>query len=79
MKTPYDWLTVSFFAGLVVLLLQRSSGPEEKWDSLYHYAFPAIACMATNYLGNQGYHIAALTIFIAAIAYTFHFLKPLKR
>ena len=28
METVYDWVTVAIFAGLIVLFLQRSVGPE---------------------------------------------------
>jgi len=54
MQTIYDWVTVAFFAGLVVLLLQRSIGPEESQDSMYHYIAPALGCAVTNWLGNNG-------------------------
>ena len=28
METPYDWITVAIFAGLVVLFMQRSTSDE---------------------------------------------------
>ncbi len=79
MQTIYDWITVAFFAGLVVLLLQRSVGPEEKQDSMLHYIVPAGGCAVTNYLGNNGYDIFAVLVFVGIIAYTIHFLKPFAR
>ena len=78
MTTVYDWVTVAIFAGLVVLFLQRSSGPPEDFDALHHYAFPSIGCMATNYLGNEGYHLLAVIMLVAVLAYIWYFLKPLK-
>jgi len=79
MQTIYDWVTVAFFAGLVVLLLQRSIGPEESQDSMYHYIAPALGCAGTNWLGNNGYDIFAVLVFVAALAYTWYFLKPFAR
>jgi hypothetical protein len=74
-ETIYDWLTLALFAGLIVLFLQRSQLSEEQRDNPFHYAPPAIACAVVNYLGNEGYHIAAVALLIAGIAYAFHFLK----
>jgi len=79
METIYDWITVAFFAGLVVLLLQRSVGPEEKQDSMLHYIVPAGGCAVTNYLGNEGYHAFAILVFVGILAYTWYFLKPFAR
>lgn len=79
MQTVYDWITVAFFAGLVVLLLQRSVGPEEKQDSMLHYIVPAGGCAVTNYLGNNGYDVFAILVFVGILAYTFYFLKPFAR
>jgi hypothetical protein len=79
METVYDWITVAFFAGLVVLLLQRSVGPEEKQDSMLHYIVPAGGCAVTNYLGNEGYHAFAILVFVGILAYTWYFLKPFAR
>ncbi|RZM31605.1 MAG: hypothetical protein EOP67_32135 [Sphingomonas sp.] len=79
MQTVYDWVTVAFFAGLVVLLLQRSIGPDESRDSLYHYIVPAGGCAVTNYLGNNGYDAFAILTFVGVIAYTIYFLKPFAR
>jgi len=79
MHTVYDWVTVAFFAGLVVLLLQRSIGPDESRDSLYHYIVPAAGCAVTNYLGNNGYDLLAVLVFAVAVAYTLYFLKPFAR
>lgn len=76
MQTVYDWVTVAVFAMLVVLLLQRSVGPQEDEDKLYHYVIPAAGCAVANYLGNEGNAIGAVAVLIVAIAYAVYFLKP---
>lgn len=75
METVYDWLTVSIFAGLIVLFLQRSSAEEPK-DELYQYFPPAIGCAAANYLGNHDQAILAWLIILASLAYVWYGLKP---
>lgn len=75
METVYDWVTVAIFAALVVLLLQRSSEDEPR-DKLYHYAPPSIGCALANYLGNEGYEVAAYVLIAAIVGYIIFFLKP---
>ena len=75
METVYDWVTVTIFAALVVLLLQRSSEDEPR-DKLYHYAPPSIGCALANYLGNEGYEVAAYVLIAAIVGYIIFFLKP---
>lgn len=75
METPFDWLTVMVFTGLVVLLLQRSS-MEEPTDKLWQYAPPAIGCAVVNYLGNEGYVVISLIGLCAVLAYIYYVLKP---
>lgn len=73
-ETVWDWLTIFIFAGLVTLMLQRSTEDEPK-DKLWHYAPPAVACAVANYLGNEGIDWAAVLILIALVAYVFIVLK----
>ena len=75
METPFDWLTLMVFTGLVVLLLQRSS-QEEPGDKLWQYAPPAIGCAVVNWLGNEGYVLPAVLGLVAVIAYIFYVLRP---
>jgi hypothetical protein len=75
LETAYDWVTVAIFAGLVVLLLQRST-LDEPPDSLYHYAPPSIGCAIANYVGNEGYDIAAYALIAAIVGYIVFVLKP---
>ena len=75
METPFDWLTLMVFTGLVVLLLQRSS-QAEPGDRLWHYAPPAIGCAVVNWLGNEGYVLAAILGLVAVVVYIFAVLRP---
>ncbi len=77
MATPYDWITVGLFAGLIVLFLQRSSA-EEPGDSLWQYLIPAVGCALANYLGNEGYHLLGVGAIAAVIAYIVLVLRPFK-
>lgn len=81
METPYDWVTVIVFAGLIVLFLQRSQGVAR--DHLWQYLVAAVGCAATNYLGNEAiklaqsnYHIAAIALGLATLAFIWIVLQP---
>jgi hypothetical protein len=78
MSTIYDWITVSLFAGLIVLYLQRSSTPEPS-DSLYQYLIASVGCMVVDYLGNAGNDLAAILALAATLAYAVIVLKPFRR
>lgn len=74
METIWDWLTLFAFAGLVTLMLQRSS-EEKVRDKLWHYAPPALGCAVANYVGNQGMNVVAALILVAVAAYVVVVLK----
>ncbi len=81
METPYDWLTIIVFAGLIVLFLQRSQGAPR--DHLWQYLVAAIGCAATNYLGNEAmktgglpYHLAAVALGLATLGFIWFILQP---
>jgi hypothetical protein len=74
METVWDWLTVFTFAGLVTLMLQRSS-EEVVRDKLWHYAPPAVGCAVSNYLGNEGMPILAGLLLAGVVVYIFVVLK----
>lgn len=76
MHTIYDWVTMAVFAGLIILFLQRSTGPDEPKDHILQYMPPAIGCALANYVGNQGMGILAGVIILAVVAYVLHILKP---
>jgi hypothetical protein len=78
MQTVYDWITLSIFAGLVVLFLQRSTH-EEPTDSLWSYLGAGVGCAVANYFGNEGNHIVAIGVIAATLAYIFMVLKPFSK
>ena len=76
METPYDWLTVAIFAGLIVVFLQRSVGDDEPVDSIWSYLPPSLGCAIANQFGNEAldtdnmlYHGIAIALVTAVIAY----------
>ena len=83
METPWDWLTVAIFAGLVVLFLQRSSGEHEPNDSIWQYLLAAVGCAVANYLGNHEdlpyNHVLAGVTVAGTLAYIWFALKPFER
>lgn len=82
METPYDWLTVITFAGLIVLFLQRSQG--ETRDHLWQYLVASVGCATTNYLGNEALkpegnpllHVGAIGLGLATLAFIWFVLQP---
>lgn len=83
MQTPYDWITVAIFAGLIVVFLQRSVGEGEPQDSIMSYLPPAVGCALSNYFGNEGldqgsqlYQALAVVGILAVLAYTYFVIKP---
>jgi hypothetical protein len=73
-ETIWDWVTIFVFAGLVTLLLQRSS-EEQPRDKLWHYGPPAVAVAVANQVGNAEYHLFAALILAAVVVYVFRVLK----
>lgn len=76
MQTPFDWITVAIFAGLVVIFLQRSVGEGEQ-DSIVSYLPAAVGCAGCNWLGNEGYTAFAIAGLVALLAYIWFVIKPL--
>ena len=74
METVWDWITIIAFAGLVTLLLQRSS-EDEPSDKLWQYLPPAIGCAVANYVGNEGQNWLAGALLLAVLVYTHKILK----
>ena len=91
METPYDWVTVAIFAGLIVLFLQRSSAEGEPQDSIWQYLAASVGCAVANYFGNQAIknsvdgatdylnHGLAIVVLVGTVAYIWFALKPFKR
>ena len=76
METIYDWLTVTIFAVIAVLFLQRST-KDQPGDTLWHYLPPAIGCGVANQFGNNGYTVVAAILMVAVLAYLIYILKLL--
>lgn len=79
MKTIFDLLTVGIFAGLIVLFLQRSvDQPEDQpySDHLWQYLVAGAGCAVANWLGNEGYPLAAVALIVGILAFIFYVLKP---
>ena len=78
MQTIYDWVTIAIFAGLIVIFLQRSVGPDaqEIDDPIWRYLPAAVALAVANYLGNEGYAVPAWATILGAVAYIILVLKP---
>jgi hypothetical protein len=77
MQTVYDWITVSIFAGLIVLFLQRSA-QEQPNDSLLSYLGAGVGCAVANYLGNEEHHVLAIGVILATLLFIILVLKPFK-
>jgi hypothetical protein len=78
MDTVWDWVTVFCFAGLVTLLLQRSSEDNPR-DHLWQYAPPAVGLAVANYVGNHEMAWLAIVLLLAVGAYVALVLKPVIR
>ncbi len=76
METPYDWLTVGIFAGLVTLFLHRSADVEQPKDSLWQYLLAGVSCAGANWLGNEGWHLAATALVAGTLVYIYFVLRP---
>ena len=76
MQTPYDFITLALFSGLIVLFLQRSTGDSARQDSLLHYLVAAVLCAVINYLGNNHDDALAILLLIANLAFIVLVLKP---
>lgn len=76
MQTPYDWVTIAIFAGLIVIFLQRSQADSAVRDSMVSYLPPAVGCAVANYLGNEGYEIFAALTIVLVLAYIALVIKP---
>lgn len=81
METPYDWVTVGIFAGLIVLFLQRSTGPVR--DQMWPYLVASVFCAGLNQVGNKAWnendmllHGAAIAGILGTLYFIHHFLRP---
>jgi hypothetical protein len=77
MKTPYDWITIGIFAGLIVLFMQRSTAEVDNVDDpLWMYLAAGGGCGLANYLGNNEQHLLAILAIAATLVFIMRYLKP---
>ena len=79
MTTVFDYLTLAVFAGLIVLFLQRSVDADAPKDHLWQYLVASCGCALGNYVGNEGYTIAAVLLLVATLAFITYVLRPFSR
>lgn len=78
METIYDWLTVAIFGGLIVLFLDRSV-EDDPPDHLWQYLVASVGCAGANYLGNEGYTLAAVAVIATVVTFIMMVLKPFDK
>ena len=76
METPFDWITLGIFGGLIVLFMDRST-KDEPGDHLWQYLVAAVGCAVANYLGNNGQVLAAAALIVGILVYIVLVLKPI--
>jgi hypothetical protein len=79
METVYDWITVAVYAVLVTRFLSQSARAEGSDDSLWHYLVPSAGCALANWLGNEGWDLAAVALIAAILFYIYRFIWPAQR
>jgi hypothetical protein len=80
MDTVYDWVTLTIFAGLIVLFLQRATSDHAEKDvSLLYYLIAGVGCAVANYLGNHEQGVLAWLLLGATAGFIVYFLKPFQR
>jgi hypothetical protein len=75
-ETPYDFIAVLLFSGLVVLFLQRSVSSPPKGDSLWQYLVASVGCALFNFVGNKGLHIWAMALLVGILVFIALVLRP---
>ena len=79
MQTIYDWVTVGIFCGLITLFLHRSVDVDQPNDAVWQYLVASSGCALTNWLGNCGHHVSALTAMAATLTFIHYALAPFRR
>jgi hypothetical protein len=75
MNTIYDWVTVALFAALLIMVV-RGAAAGMSAARLLQYLGAAIGCALINWLGNNGYHVAAIACGAFVLLYTWVVLRP---
>lgn len=79
MTTVFDWVTVTIFAILAVVYLQRSLGDKPSHDAVWKYLPPAALCMIANQVGNAGWVLLATLLMVGALALVWFVIRPLDQ
>ena len=79
MKSLYDLVSLILFAGIAVLFLQRSASEERDGTALWKYLVAAVGCAVADVLGNNGYMIASIAMFVALVVFSVVMLRPFRR
>jgi uncharacterized membrane protein YccC len=66
METPFDYLTVACFAGLVIAYFQL---PDRDTRLLMHLLIPAAVFAVANQIGNAGLTLFAVVLIVAGAGY----------
>ena len=74
METAYDWVTVMIYAGLVTRFLSESAREDGEDTSLWHYLLASVGCAFANWLGNEGWHLAAIAMIAVTLGYIARFI-----
>jgi hypothetical protein len=71
MDTPYDWMTVIAFVGLVALFFKQG---HQDTPTIAKYGGVGLALAIANQLGNRGMILGACTIIAASAIFSYVFL-----
>jgi hypothetical protein len=72
MITPFDYLTIACFCGLVAAFFLWT---EHDTRTLMHLIISGIAFAIANQVGNAGFSLFALVLIVAGLGYTFLVVK----
>ena len=75
-ETPYDFIAVLLFSGLVVLFLQRSISGPPKGEGLWQYHAASVGCALFNYIVNKGLHRWAIALLVSLLVFIGLVLRP---
>lgn len=68
---------MAMFAAIIVLFLGRAASDAPDDHPIWKYLVPSVGCALTNYLGNEGWHVIAIPLFLATGFYIIRALRPL--
>ena len=75
MDTPYDWISLAIFSGILALFVKQLREREAPdLHELTHYLIPSVGCSLANYFGNKDMTALAILLILGTIAYIARFL-----